>query len=205
LLCACICLPVALPLAHADHHVKPAAAAQAAAPQPAPDAKTMEAMMMKAAMPGPQHEKLKKLVGEWNLTVKATMDPTQPAQESKSSAVVTELMDGRYVQEQVSGDMGGMAFRGMGVTGFDNILQKYVSIWIDNMGTGIMMSEGTANAAGDVIRWTGEASDPMSGKKTKYRLVSRFVDDNKRVFEMYAKGPDGKESQMMEITYERKM
>jgi len=176
----------------------------AAAKQPM-DPKAMEEMMMKLAMPGPNHERLKKLVGEWNLTVKWTPDPSQPMSETKSTSTVTSLMDGRYFQELSEGDMGGQPFRGMGVTGYDNILKKYVSTWIDNMGTGIMTSQGTADASGNVLNWMGESSDPMTGKTAKYRMVTRFADDDHHTFEMYSKTPDGKEFKSMVISYERKM
>ena len=52
------------------------AAAKPAAQQM--DPKAMEAMMEKIAAPGPQHERFKKLAGDWNLTVKFTFDPSQP-------------------------------------------------------------------------------------------------------------------------------
>jgi len=207
LLCACVCLLTTPLIARAEtrdgaptHAAKPKAAAPAAM-----DAKAMQEMMMKAATPGPQHEKLKKLVGEWNVTVKSMMDPSQPPQESKGTSVVTALMDGRYVQEQSTSEMGGMPFSGLGISGYDNVLNKYVSSWIDNMGTGIMRSEGTSNASGDVITWTGETPDPVSGKKTSFRMVTRFIDDNQHIFEMYSKGPGGKEVKIMELTYNRKM
>ena len=208
LLCAAlVCLAATPMLAGAAEKAANAAtkAEKAKAAQPAMDAKAMEEMMMKAAAPGPQHEKLKKLAGEWSVTVVSTMDPSQPPQTSKGTSVVTSIMDGRYLQEQNTADMNGMPFAGMGITGYDNVLGKYVGSWIDNMGTGIMLSEGTADASGNVITWVGEGSDAMSGKKTKYRMVTRFVDDNKHTFEMYGKGPDGKEAKIVEITYERKM
>ena len=207
LLCTCVCL-LAMPLmVRAETHAgKSAAGAKPKAAAPAAmDPAAMQEMMMKAATPGPEHAKLSKLVGEWNLSLKYTMDPSQPMVEAKSTSVVTSLMDGRYFQEVSTGDMGGMPFSGMGITGYDNVTRKYVSTWMDNMGTGIMMSEGAANAAGDVISWAGDASDPMTGKKTRYRLVTRFVNDNQHVFEMYSKGPNGKEMKIMEITYDRKM
>src|SRR5438094_241497 len=69
--------------------------------QPAMDPKAMEEMMMKMAAPGPYHERFKKLEGEWNATVKWTMDPSQPPQTSTSSSVFKTLMDGRYSQEEV--------------------------------------------------------------------------------------------------------
>ena len=38
----------------------------------------------------------------------------------------------------------------------------------------------------------------------KWRSVTRIVDDNTHVFEMYSAGKGGKEEKMMEITYTRK-
>jgi len=199
LLALCICLAATATVAYAQSKEKGKPAAQAT------DPKAMQEMMAKAAALGPQHEGLKKRVGDWNLTVKNWMDPTQAPQEAKSTSVVTALMDGRYIQEVSTGDMMGMPFTGMGITGYDNVTKKYVHTWMDNFGTGIMRSEGTADASGMVINWTGESADPMTGKKSKYRMVDRTIDDNKHVFEMFGAAPGGKEAKMMEITYERKM
>ena len=179
-------------------------AKQAGGKPPAMDPKAMQEMMMKAAAPGPQHELLQKLEGEWDLVVKSSMDPSQPPSETKSSSVVRTLMGGRYSQEESTGEFEGMPFTGMGITGYDNALGKYVSIWIDNMGTGIMTSKGTADATGRVINWIGESTDPATGKPSKMRMVTRFTDDDHHTFEMYAKAPDGKEIKMMEISYTRR-
>src|SRR5262249_903613 len=129
------------------------------------------------------------------------------ATEAKGTSVVTTLMDGRYSQEVVnSPEMMGMPFSGMGITGYDNIQKKYVSTWIDNMGTGIMTSQGTADASGNGWNWTATFSDPMTGKVSKQRMVTHFIDDNKRTFEMYGTPPGAKkEMKVMEITYDRKM
>ena len=189
--------PKAQPSASSKASAKPAA-------QPM-DPKAMEEMMAKLAAPGPQHERFKKLAGDWNLSVKWTWDPSQPMQVSNSTATITTLMDGRYCQEQSSGEMMGKQFQGMGLTGYDNVLKKYESVWIDNAGTGIMKSEGMPDASGNVVNWTGEESDPMTGKLTKVRMVTRYADDNHYTFEMYLKDPAGKEYKAMEIAYERKM
>ncbi|TMQ56266.1 MAG: DUF1579 domain-containing protein [Candidatus Eisenbacteria bacterium] len=182
-----------------------AGGAKASAAQPKMDPQAMAEMMAKMAAPGPSHERFKQLAGEWNLTVKWTMDPSQPMQVTTSTSTITTLMDGRYCQEQSAGEMMGKPFQGMGLTGYDNVLKKFVSVWIDNMGTGIMSSQGTADASGNVINWTAESPDPATGKMTKYRQVTRYLDDNHHVFEMYVKSPDGKEFKTMEIAYERKM
>jgi len=131
--------------------VSAAAHAADAPPQMSAEQKAMMDKMTKAATPGAPHAMLAKMAGEWTCTVEYQMDPSQPAQKSQSSATITSMMDGRYIQEVASGQMMGMPFSGMGLYGFDNVIGKYVSTWIDNMGTGIMTSVGTADASGKLI------------------------------------------------------
>jgi hypothetical protein len=182
-----------------------AAFAADAPPQMTPEQKAMADKMAKAATPGPQHAMLAKMAGEWTCTVKYQMDPSQPWQESQSTASITSLMDGRYIQELDSGQMMGAPFTGMGITGFDNVTGKYVSTWIDNMGTGIMTSVGAADANGKVISWNATMSDPMTGKTSKSRMVTTFIDDDHHTFEMFGVPPGGKkEMKMMTIGYVRK-
>ena len=97
----------------------------------------------------------------------------------------------------------GGAFTGIGVTGYDNYTKKYVSTWMDSMGTGIFRMEGTGSADGRTITQKGSHEDPMQGRMN-HRAVTKIVDDNTEVFEMYNTGKDGKETKMMEITYTRK-
>lgn len=160
---------------------------------------------MAAALPGPHHEHLKALAGHWKQEVKMWPDPASPPSVSEGVGDVKWIMGGRYLQEDVQGTMMEGPFNGMGITGYDNVQKKYVSSWIDSMGTGIMTSTGTCDGAGKVFNWTGEYFDAVSGKKETYRMVTRVVDDTKHVFEMWSKNPQsqGKEFKMMEITYTR--
>jgi len=176
-----------------------------APPQMSAEQKAMMDKMAKAATPGAQHAMLTKMAGEWNCTVKYQMDPSQPAQESQSTATITGLMDGRYVQEVDSGQMMGMPFNGMGLYGFDNVSGKYVSSWIDNMGTGIETSVGTADASGKVITWVGTMNDPVTGKPKTARMVTTIVDDDHHTLEMFGTPPGvKKEMKVMTINYVRK-
>ena len=182
-----------------------AVALAADAPQMTPEQKAMMDKMMKAATPGPQHAMFAKMAGEWNCTVKYQMDPSQPAQESQSTATITTLMDGRYIQEVDAGVMSGMPFSGMGIDGYDNVSGRYVSTWIDNMGTGIETSEGTADKTGKVITWTSTMNDPTTGKPAHSRMVTTIIDDNHHTFEMYSTPPGAKkEMKVMTIDYVRK-
>lgn len=167
--------------------------------------KAMMEKMTKAATPGPQHEMLKKLAGDWNAKVRFQSDPSQPWQESASTSTITMLMDGRYCQEVVSGQMMGGPFNGVGLTGYDNVIGKYVGTWIDNFGTGIETMQGTADASGKVITWSATMSDPASGKLSTNRMVTTIVDDDHHTLDMYTIPPGAKkEMKTMTIEYTRK-
>jgi len=176
-----------------------------AADAPSAEQKAMMDKMAKAATPGAPHAMLAKMAGEWTATIKYQMDPSQPWQTATGASVVTVLMDGRYIQESNTSVMMGQPFSGMGVTGYDNVIGKYVSTWIDNMGTGIMTSTGTADASGKVIHWSGVMSDPVTGKAQKERMVTTLTDDNHHTLDMYSTPPGAKkEMKTMTIEYVRK-
>jgi hypothetical protein len=113
------------------------------------------------------------------------------------------LLGGRYLQQEFSGEMMGSPYNGIGFTGYDNHTRKYVSTWMDSMSTGLMYFEGTAGADGKTITQTARYDDPVQGPM-QWRTVTRIVDDNTFLFEMYSTGKSGKEVKMMEITYTRK-
>jgi len=56
--------------------------------------------------------------------------------------------------------MMGMPFEGIGINGYDNLKKKFVSTWIDNMGTMIVMSTGTFDPATKTFTYMGEMDNP---------------------------------------------
>jgi hypothetical protein len=182
------------------------AAAQDKSKQPAPPAMggpEMEAMM-KAMSPGEPHKHIARMAGDWTFTNKMWMDPSQPATESSGTMHGEMILGGRYVQTVWKGNFMGMPFEGHGTDGYDNLAKQYVSSWVDNMGTGILYSTGTCDAAGSKCEYKGDMMDPMSGKKSYMRSVMTWADNNSFKNEMYGPGPDGKEAKMMEIVVKRK-
>ncbi len=160
---------------------------------------------MEAGMTGPQHEMLAKSAGRWSGTSTMWMAPGMPPMTNDCNATITSLMDGRYTRCEYSGEMAGMgAFQGLGFNGFDNVSQKYVSTWMDNMGTGIMNGTGVASDNGRTMTWNFQFNCPMTKKMTTMREVERHPDANTMSLEMF--GPDpktGKEFQMMKIEMKR--
>lgn len=168
--------------------------------QKADAAKQME----QAMAPGAAHKRLDPFVGEWNAEVKAWMAPDQPPVASKGTAKATWILDGRYVQEEFNGDFMGQPFRGMSLTGHDNVRGKYRTVWVDNMSTTIVTGEGDLDAAGKVLTFNGDYACAMTGDKNKQvKLLSRIVSKDKYIFEMHDPSL-GANSKIMEITYTRK-
>src|SRR5438045_2588357 len=82
----------------------------------------------------------------------------------------------------------------------DKRKKNYTSVWIDEMSTGMMITEGTADASG-VVTSEGAVTDPLSGKSMKVKEVSTELDKDHRKYELHMADPTGGEKMMklMEI------
>lgn len=167
------------------------------------DQQAMMEMWKKLAEPGEPHKLFASLAGSWTTNTKEWMEPGKPPMESAGSVEMKMLLDGRFLQQEFAGDMMGQPYRGVGISGYDNLRKRYVTAWIDSMGTGIFMMEGTAGADGRTITLKGQHEEPGGGRMT-HRAVWKIVDANSQTFEMYGAHGQGKETKMMEITYTRK-
>jgi hypothetical protein len=168
----------------------------------AEEQKMME-VWMKYATPGEGHKLLAKFVGEWQTTNKSWSKPGAEPEVSTGSASGKLFFGGRYLKMKYQGKFMGMDFEGIGIHAFDNHSKKYLSTWMDNMGTGIMLSTGTLDEAGTVLTDWAEVDDIFTGKKIKVKSVTSFLSADKMVMEMYMVGPEG-EFKNLEITHIRK-
>ncbi len=160
------------------------------------------AAMMKIAAPGPEHAALNPLAGIWKTTTRMWTAPNAEPQVSEGTAERNWMMDGRYLVGNYKGQFGGMPFEGMEVLGYDNLKKEYVSSWVDNLGTGIMLSQGSAmDPNTKSFTLTGTSTDP-AGKEYAMREVTSIVDGNTYTVTMYA-NETGQEQKMMEITCTR--
>lgn len=157
-----------------------------------------------ACTPGPAHKALEPLVGEWNAEVKMWMAPDAPPMTSKGTSKNTWALKDRYVQQEFNGEFMGKPFHGVSFTGYDNVRQKYRSVWLDDMSTSMVVSEGDAGSENKSFALGGTYACAMTGEKDKaVKQVYRIVSRDKFVFEMHDPGK-GENSKTMEITYTRK-
>jgi hypothetical protein len=182
------------------------------APTGQPNPQEMMKQMMELSKLNENHKMLADMDGNWNYTIKFWMnpDPNAKPQESKGTATRKSIMGGRYFVMDVSGKMqmpgedGKMKdvqFKGMGLEGYDNVKQKFVASWIDNMGTGIQFSEGTYDPATKTLTYTG-VIEMMPGMRTPVREVLKVTDKDHMMLEWY-ETRGGQEKKTMEINYTR--
>lgn len=154
-----------------------------------------------AAAPGAEHEWLAGMAGKFEVTTKMWMDPAGEPMESKSTATSKMGLGGRYLMDHYEGDFLGTNFHGMGMTGFDNTRGKFVSAWIDNMGTGILYSVGERDDDGRLVMM-GEMEDPTTGMTVGLKSVTWITEDG-YMMEMYNILADGTHFKSMELHAKR--
>ena len=153
--------------------------------------------------PGPEHAVLKMDVGTWDAVVEFSMAPGAPPQTSKGLEVNTLGCGGMCLISDFKGEAMGLPFVGHGVMTWDPKKQKYTGSWTDSMSQGLALMESTYDPAAK--KWSGWMEGPdMTGTVMKTRNTVEMKDANNRVMTAYATGPDGKEIQVMKITYVRK-
>jgi len=184
---------------------KPAAKPKAST-TPARAAKPMtEAEMMaqwQAAMtPSDGHARLMPMVGTWHATTTFRIAPEAPETVSEGSSVHRLVLGGRFLEQIYKGTSMGMPFEGMGFTGFDNVRRKYIGVWMDTFGTGLMHSVSSGTPTDQRIDFTCEAIEP-SGDKRIFEAIVRISGHEKHSYEMWTKGDKGMYRVML-IEYER--
>lgn len=167
------------------------------------DQQAMMELWKKLAMPGEPHKQFASLAGSWTTKTKEWMEPGKPPTESTGTAEMKMLLDGRFLYQEYNSQMMGQPFSGIGIDAYDNMTKKYITAWIDSMGTGIFIMEGTASADGKTITLKGSHPEPGGGKMI-HRAVWKIADNNTQTFDMYGAHHKGKETKMLEITYTRK-
>jgi hypothetical protein len=147
-----------------------------------------------------QHEEMARWAGVWDGDITMYMDPTQPTR-SRGTTTSKSVLGGRYLFEETEGEFGGMAFEGFAIQAYDKKKQKYVTVWVDNFGTGIGTFEGTRE--GDVITLLGPPEE-WGGMTYSPKGVVRRLGPDHHTYTMFGVLPSGVEFKMMEIRYTRR-
>lgn len=155
--------------------------------------------------PSEAHKQLATHAGTWNEEMTFWMGPDDKnPQKSTAVAETKMILNGLYQESMHTGNIMGMAFEGRSTLAYDNAAKQYVSTWIDNMSSGVMVLKGNYDADSKRLEMMGECTDPLTKKSKKVRETMTIIDDNTQKMEMFDMTPDGQEYKSMEITLTRK-
>lgn len=171
--------------------------------QDAPDVDEMMAKMMELATPGEHHSHLAQMEGTWKAHGKFWMQPGAPPTESVGTMKNSMTLGGRFLRQEFEGEFMGRPFTGFGIEGYDRGEGEHVAVWMDSMGTMMMVSHGRCSDGGKVRTLVSEFKDPATGVDTKMKFVTTVHGPDKHVMEAYTVLPDMEPMKTMEITYTR--
>lgn len=172
-----------------------------AQPEDAPPMTPEMQAMIDANKPGPQHEMLARMGGDW----KAVMQGTMPGEEpmlSEGRMHVSEIFDGKFMGQEYTGQFMGMPFDGLGVYGFSTMTGKFQYCWFDSFGTHLYYAEGEAGDGGDSLVFHGKEPNPEGGEMVDFRDDFKWASDDEYTMTRTYVTPDG-EFEGFHITFTR--
>ncbi len=144
--------------------------------------------------PGPEHDLLKKMEGSWDIVMKAG------GMEMKGTVSSKMDLGGLWLASALKCEFPGGAFEGRGMDTYDAAKKKYISVWVDSMGTQPMIMEGTYDKEKKVLTMAGDGPGP-DGKPAKWKSLTKFADEKTIHFDMFV--GDAKEP-MFTLVYKKK-
>ena len=168
-------------------------AAIAAVPFPATAQEMTPEMMqaaMAAAMPGPEHDRLAILAGEWDMDITFAVAPGQ-TQRVTGVAHNRMILGGRFLVSDARANepLMGQIIESSTIYGYDRRAKEYTLIGLDTFGTYYVTAAGSGT--GQRVVMPGRVVDPTSGREERYDMLLEWVDADEYVTEIRFKTADG--------------
>ncbi len=146
-----------------------------------------------------EHAKFARFAGTWDAELTCVEGGAE--RKSKGTNTTESLLGGRVLLSKFKGEMGGMPFEGVELSGYDKEKKQHWTIWCDSFGTGYIRMLGERNKDGNVAL-TSDEFDCM-GMKFVGRAVTKVVDADHHDFEFVSTSPGVPENKMT-IRYARR-
>ncbi len=163
------------------------------------------ARWMEVCKPSAAHDRLKEMLGNYDVTMRMWMDPTQPPMESKGTNEVSWLIEGRWLLSKGTIDMMGQPVTLISILGYDNFKQRYVWCKVDSMQTTLDTAFGLFDQSGDNLILWGTIDEPMTPEQDKQvRHIFRGYGKDKCVLEVHDMMIGESNTKVLEFDYVRK-
>ena len=164
---------------------------------------TMAKALEMAMTPGEGQKKLAPMIGKFDVKIRTWVTPSSTPVESTASMVSTWVLDGRFVQSMLVGQVGGAPFSGIGYIGYDNTAKMYQTAWMDTGSTGMIWYTGNFDASGKTATMKATIPNPLTTKPSQVELRLSMTPNGDHVTELWGQGQGTKLTRLMELTYTR--
>ena len=171
-------------------------AAPVAAQEPPDSARA--ARVMALAQPGPEHERLAALAGEWDVTYEMAGGVHIDARVQNRM-----ILGGRFLESRVTGASGGMPFESLHIMGFDRGPGVYTAVGFDTFGTFYVTAAGPWDADRNGAVLSGSYNDPVTGHAHEYEFIWTVHGPDRFTWDIVFLD-DGARQTVMEGTYGRR-
>lgn len=150
--------------------------------------------------PGPPHEALARLAGTYTTHTKYVWAPGKPPEESRGTAKLSMILDGRFLIEEDRGQIQDSPSSGFRIYGYNNGTKRYEAMWVYTMSSALLTMSGQAAADGRSIDFAASFEE-SPGKHKKLFVNWRTVSDDEFVIALSGETP---EDPRVETTYRRR-
>jgi hypothetical protein len=167
------------------------------------NAAAMAQAMENAMTPGAGQARLEPMIGNFDVRIRAWVDPSKPPVESTAFCVNVWVLGHRYIQSMLSGYVLNEPFEGIGYTAYDNVTKTYETAWMDTGSTGMTWYRGGFDGATKSAKMKATVPNALTGKPTPLELRLSIAESGDHMSELWGQGAGGKMFKMMELRYTR--
>ena len=170
-----------------------------------------EPAIQRFRQPTDRHSAFAPLIGNWS--VEMTTRDAEGNVTSSSNSIHAEkrfIGDGRYVREDISGEIGGGQHEKLSILGFNNIRSRYEYSTADNFDAVILLYTSAPGSDLDPCRietfakyvYAGDEQSPV-GTLVTIRTVIEIESDDRHILRNYYNAPGADEYLFLEYIYSR--
>jgi hypothetical protein len=147
----------------------------------------------------PMHHYLQQWSGHWRDVMKVwsgeNPEPTIYLLEKEGRI----SCEGKLLLRNISGRISTGPYEAYETVNYDNLKRKFVKTWFDNLGTNILVLEGTLDEKTNTLTFEGATIDPFTMQTIKVRQVLHIQDPENQLLEVFVQLKDEKPIKTMEV------